>query len=182
MSSTISLSGMMGAGKSTVGRALAARLGRRLVDTDEEIARWVGRSIPEIFAQEGEGAFRHYEAVVVRELAAVPDLVLALGGGTVLADGPVADLTLTGVLVHLDVPVDTLVARVGTGDGRPLLGDDAATRVAEVKAARDDRYLAVADVVIDADQPVDEVVDAVLGWLRHHRDVLTPSELEAILP
>ncbi len=182
MSATIALSGMMGAGKTTVGRALADRLGRRLVDTDDEIVRWVGRSIPEIFATEGESAFRRYEAVVVRELAAVPDLVLALGGGTVLADGPVADLTLTGVLVHLDVPTATLAARVGTGSGRPLLTGDAAARIAEVAAARHDRYHEVADVVVEADRPVDEVVDAVLAWLRHHRDVLTPSELEAILP
>lgn len=182
MSATISLTGMMGAGKTTVGQALASRLGRRLVDTDDEIVRWVGRSIPEIFATEGEAGFRRYEAVVVRELAAVPDLVLALGGGTVLTDGPVADLTLTGVLVHLDVPLDTLVRRVGDGSGRPLLGDDPRARLAEVLALRDERYREVADVVVEADRPVEEVVDAVLSWLRHHRDVLTPSELEAILP
>lgn len=181
MSSTIALTGMMGAGKTTVGRALALRLGRRLVDTDDEIERWVGRSVAEIFATRGEEAFRGYEAVVVRELSAVPDLVLALGGGTVMDDGPVADLTLTGVLVHLDVPVEELARRVGDGSGRPLLDGDPVVRLAEVHAARNARYLEVADVVLDADRPVDEVVDALLAWLRHHRDVLTPSELEAIL-
>lgn len=188
MSSTIGLIGMMGAGKTTVGQALAQRLGRRLVDTDAEVVGWVGRSIPEIFRTEGEAAFRKYEATVVRELASVPDLVLSLGGGTVLADGPVADLTLTGVLILLDAPVDTLVTRLGTGEGRPVVADggddgtDLRDRVAAVHAARHDRYVEVADVVIDASGGVDQVLDHVIGWLRDHRDVLTPSEFEAVLP
>lgn len=184
MSSTISLLGMMGAGKTTVGGALARRLGRRLVDTDGEVVRWVGRSIPEIFAIEGEAAFRRYEAVVVRELSAIPDLVLSLGGGTVLTDGPVADLTLTGVLVMLDAPVEVLVRRVGDGEGRPVVADapDVATRMAAVHEQRHTRYVEVADVVIDARGPVDDVLEDLLAWLREHRDVLTPSEFEAILP
>lgn len=185
MSATISLLGMMGAGKTTVGAALAQRLGRRLVDTDDEIVGWVGRSIPEIFRDEGEAAFRRYEATVVRRLAAVPDLVLALGGGTVLADGPVADLTLTGVLVMLDAPVDTLAERVGSGVGRPVVGDgrgDVAARMAAVHAERHPRYIEVADVVIEAGGTVDEALDQVIVWLREHRDVLTPSEFEAVMP
>ncbi len=185
VSATISLIGMMGAGKTTVGAALAERLGRRLVDTDDEIVRWVGQSVPEIFATRGEAAFREFEATVVRELAAVPDLVLSLGGGTVLADGPVADLTLTGVLVLLDADVDTLVARVGSGAERPLVATGAGDlrgRMAAVAAARRGRYREVADVVVDAAVPVPDVLESILAWLRHHRDVLTPSELEAVLP
>lgn len=183
MSSTIALVGMMGAGKTTVGRVLARRLGRRLVDTDDEIEGWVGRPIPEIFAADGEAAFRRYEATVVRELASVPDLVLSLGGGTVLADGPVADLTLTGVLVLLDADLDTLLARVDAGTDRPVLaGDDVRERMAAVLAARTPRYREVADVVVDATGAVDGVVEEILEWLRHHRDVLTPSELEGVLP
>lgn len=183
MSSTIALFGMMGVGKTTVGAALAERLGRRLVDTDDEVERWVGRPIPEIFARAGEEAFRTYEATVVRELSTVPDLVLSLGGGTVLRDAPVADLTLTGVLILLDAPVEVLVERVGSGAGRPVLrGEDVAARMSQVLDARRDRYRAVADVALDAAGTVDEVLEALLTWLREHRDVLTPSEFEAVMP
>jgi len=182
VSATISLYGMMGVGKSTVGRELARRLGRRLVDTDAEIRRWVGTSIPEIFASEGEAGFRRYEAAVVRELAAVPDLVLSLGGGTVLSDDNVTDLTLTGALVLLDADLPTLVRRVGKGRGRPLLAADPEASLRELVAARGPRYREVADVVIDARGSVTRVTDRVIDWLTEHRDLLTPSELEAVLP
>lgn len=182
MSATISLFGMMGVGKSTVGRELARRLGRRLVDTDAEVRRWTNRSIPDIFSQEGEDAFRRYEATVVRELATVPDLVLSLGGGTVLSDDNVADLTLTGALVLLDADLPTLVRRVGRGRGRPLLGRDPEAALRALMDERSPRYHEVADVVVDANGQVADVVDRVVVWLLDNRDLLTPSELEAVLP
>lgn len=182
MSATISLFGMMGVGKSTVGAELAQRLGRRLVDTDAEIVRWTGASIPQIFQDEGEAAFRRYEATVVRQLAAVPDLVLSLGGGTVMSDDNVADLTLTGALVMLDADVATLVRRVGRGRGRPLLTPDPEAALTRLVATRGPRCRDVADVVIDARGSVHKVTERILGWLVEHRDLLTPSELEAIMP
>lgn len=182
MSATISLFGMMGAGKTTVGRELARRLGRRLVDTDDEIRRWTGRSIPEIFARQGEVAFRAYEATVVRQLAAVPDLVLSLGGGTVLSDDNVADLTLQGGLIMLDADLATLVARVGDGDGRPLLAGGVRGQLERLLTERGPRYREVADVIVDASRPASRVTDEIVTWLLDHRDLLTPSELEAVLP
>lgn len=182
MSASISLYGMMGVGKSTVGRELARRLGRRLVDTDAEVRRWVGASIPEIFAAEGESGFRRYEATVVRELATVPDLVLSLGGGTVLSDDNVADLTLSGALILLDADLATLVRRVGKGRGRPLLEGNPEQALRELVVARGPRYREVADVVIDAGGSVATVTDRITDWLTEHRDLLTPSELEAVLP
>lgn len=182
MSATISLYGMMGVGKSTIGRELARSLGRRLVDTDAEIRRWVGASIPDIFAAEGEAGFRRYESAVVRELSTVPDLVLSLGGGAVLSDDNVADLTLSGALVLLDADLATLVHRVGTGRGRPLLTPDPEAALRELLATRGPRYHEVADVVIDACGSVPRVTERILVWLTEHRDLLTPSELEAVLP
>lgn len=173
---------MMGVGKSTVGRELARRLGRRLVDTDAEIRRWTGASIPQIFEAEGESGFRHYEATVVRELSTVPDLVLSLGGGAVISDDNVTDLTLTGALVMLDADLATLVRRVGCGRGRPLLQPDPEAALMELMVTRGLRYREVADVVIDAGGSVHEVTDRIVAWLAEHRDLLTPSELEAILP
>lgn len=181
MSATISLFGMMGVGKTTVGRELAGRLGRRLVDTDDEIRRWTGRSIPSIFTEEGEAGFRAYEQAVVRELATVPDLVLSLGGGTVLSDANVAELTLQGALVLLDADLETLVRRVGDGRGRPLLADGPRAGLVRLLDERGPRYREVADVVVDATRPPVRVVDEIVDWLREHRDLLTPSELEAVL-
>jgi shikimate kinase len=183
VSSNIALYGMMGVGKSTVGRLLAGRLGRGLADTDLEITRWQSRSIPEIFAEEGETAFRAYESTVVRELATYHDLVIALGGGAILDDANVADLVLTSVLVHLRCDVDVLVDRLrAESDHRPLIsGDDVERRVRDTWAARADRYAAVADVTVDASATPEGVVEQVVAWLLEHQDVLTPSEYEAVM-
>jgi shikimate kinase len=122
------------------------------------------------------------EAQVVRVLSAHDDLVLSLGGGAVLADAPVADLLLTGVIVHLDAPVDVLARRLEGDTTRPLLSGDATTRLAELHAARSARYLEVADVVVDATGTPTEVATRVLEWAVARGDVLTPSEHEAVLP
>lgn len=183
MSSNIALYGMMGVGKSTVGRMLAGRLGRGFADTDDEVVNWRGRSIPEIFLEEGEEAFRHYENIVIRELATYHDLVIALGGGAVLADANVTDLTLTGTLVHLDADVDVLVERLrAESEHRPLVsGDDVENKIRTTHAERVDRYAEVADVTVDATTPPEAVVDQIVEWLLENQDVLTPSEYEAIM-
>ena len=184
LSRNLAVYGMMGAGKTTVGRALADRLGRRFADTDEELVRWAGRSIPELFAERGEAGFRRLERQVVAELTTYHDLVLGLGGGTVLSDDNVTDLLLTGVLVELRATPEVLVDRLAAeADGRPLLGgDDLEERVRTTLAARSDRYASVADLTVDADRTVDEIVTEVLDWAREAGDVLTPSEHEQVMP
>ena len=183
MSSNIALYGMMGVGKSTAGRMLAGRLGRGFADTDDEVTRWQARSIPDIFAEEGETGFRAYESTVVRELATYHDLVLALGGGAILADANVADLSLTSVLVHLHCDVDVLVERLrAEAEHRPLIsGDDVERRVRDTWAARADRYVEMADVTVDASEEPQAVVEAIVEWLLEHQNVLTPSEYEAVM-
>jgi shikimate kinase len=182
MSRNLCLSGMMGAGKSTVAVRLGERLGRRVADTDEELRRWTGRSIPELFEQHGEAGFRELERRVIEELATYHDLVIALCGGVVLRDDNVASLLLTGVIVHLDVPADVLVARLTGDSDRPLLaGGELTDRVSSTLAARHDRYLDVADLRIDAARAVDEVADGILSWAMSTGDVLTPSEYEQVM-
>jgi shikimate kinase len=184
VSANIALYGMMGAGKSTVAQRLADRLGRRAVDTDDEIVRWRDTSIPLIFAAEGEQAFRSYESTVIRELAVHTDLVLALGGGAVLSDDNVADLALTSVLVELRATADTLAARLAhETDERPLLAgnDDLRASIDQMIAERSDRYAQVADLTVDADQAPDDVVEQILDWAREHPDILTPSEFEVVM-
>jgi len=185
VSANIALYGMMGAGKSTIARHLADRLGRRAVDTDDEIVSWRNKPIPLIFAEEGEPAFRVYESEVIRQLAQHTDLVMALGGGAVLSDDNVSDLSLTGVLVELRATADTLAARLAhETDERPLLAgnDDLRGRIDDVIAERSGRYADVAHLTVDADQDAAAVVEQILVWLREHPDVLTPSEFEAVMP
>lgn len=176
------LYGMMGAGKSTVAGLVASRLGRTAVDTDDEIVRWTGRTIPQLFAERGESGFRELERQVVEELAKVDDLVISLGGGAVLRDDVCASLLLSGVLLHLDAPAGVLAARVAQqGGDRPLLdGADVSERVAAILEERLPRYREVADGTIDASGTPEAVAEAVVEWAVAHPDVLTPSEFEAV--
>lgn len=183
MSRSIALAGMMGVGKTTIGGVVAARLGRRLVDTDAELAAHVGTSITDLVAERGVAVLRRVERDVVREVAVHNDLVIALGGGAVLDDANVADLLLTGVVVHLDAPPAVLADRL---DGpavaaRPLLGDDPVGSLAALHAQRDRRYREVADVTLDATGGVDVVAERVVQWVRGAGDVLTPSEYEVTM-
>jgi shikimate kinase len=187
MSRSLCLSGMMGAGKTTVAEVLGRRLGRSVVDTDREIERWTGRSVAEIFADGGEAAFRDLERRVVVEVARVPDLVVALGGGTVLRDDTVADLLLSGVIVHLDVPVEILAERLAPQrEGRPLLlpGPDAPPLhevVEGVLASRRARYAEVSDLVVDAARDAEDIAQDIIVWAMEAGDVLTPSEFEQVM-
>jgi shikimate kinase len=114
------LIGMMGAGKTTVGQELAARLGYRFFDTDAVIEQATGQSIPDIFATSGEAAFRQVESQVLAELSAYTRLVIATGGGIVLQQMNWSYLR-HGLIVWLDVPIDELYDRLKTDTSRPLL-------------------------------------------------------------
>ncbi|MEM9164988.1 MAG: shikimate kinase [Cyanobacteria bacterium P01_F01_bin.4] len=114
------LIGMMGAGKSTVGKRLAEQLGYRFLDTDTVIEQTTGQPISQIFAEQGEAAFRNLETQVLNQVSAYPRLVVATGGGMVIKQMNWSYLQY-GAVVWLDVPVEQLVARL-TGDvSRPLL-------------------------------------------------------------
>lgn len=116
------LIGMMGAGKTSIGQALAERLGWPFTDTDDEIVACTGSSIPELFARDGEPAFRQVESEVVTRTLALPGpRVIAVGGGAVVNAANRAGLRDRATVVWLRARVTTLAARVGGGDGRPML-------------------------------------------------------------
>lgn len=118
------LAGFMGTGKTTVGRLVAERLAMRFVDTDAEIERRAGRFIAEIFAGEGEAAFRQLEAAVCREVAGRGNQVIATGGGALLDPATYAALTSSGLLVGLICELDQVAARLGGDGSRPLYAGD----------------------------------------------------------
>jgi shikimate kinase len=148
------LVGLMGAGKTTVGRRCAAALDRGFLDTDELVEANTGISVPEIFERDGEAAFREYERAAVRDACASPvPLVIACGGGAVLDPGSRALLRARGTVVWLQASPEVLGARVGAGKDRPLLGGEqgAVTTLERLATMRAPAYEAAADVVVDTD-------------------------------
>ncbi|HEX4541251.1 MAG TPA: shikimate kinase [Acidimicrobiales bacterium] len=167
MAEHIFIVGMMGSGKTTIGRLLAKRLGWRHLDSDEQVGRDTGQTVPEIFAQRGEPAFRAAEARALAA-AAVADTptVVSVAGGAVLDPDNRHVLRRGGVVVWLWAPVETLAQRVGDGAGRPLLGDDPAAALRHLYAERRPVYQDLAQAVVDVDGvDVRTVVDRVLAAL-----------------
>ena len=148
--SNIYLVGLMGAGKTTVGRQLARRLGRRFYDSDHEIVARTGVAIPTIFEIEGEEGFRRRESQTIAELASTSDIVLATGGGVVLNPENRRLLHDTGWVVYLNVPPGMLFERTRHDRNRPLLRvEDPLGKLEELHAMRDPLYREVAHLVVD---------------------------------
>lgn len=161
----IFLVGLMGAGKSTVGRILARRLGKRFVDTDHEIEKRNGVTIPVIFEIEGEEGFRRREQEVLADLAQEKDLVLSTGGGIVLKPENREVLRNHGFVVYLNARPELLAERTKHDRTRPLLNvEDPLTRLRELYAVRDPLYREVAHAVVETGRGApQQVVQAILG-------------------
>jgi shikimate kinase len=140
----------MGAGKTTVGRQLAKRLGRSFLDSDHEIVARTGVPIPTIFEIEGEEGFRRREAQTISEVTEASDIVLATGGGVVLNPDNRRRLHETGWVVYLNVPPVLLYERTRHDRNRPLLNvPDPMAKLEELYAARDPLYREIAHIVVD---------------------------------
>lgn len=164
---SIVLVGLMGAGKSTVGRRLAVRLGLAFVDADEEIERAADMRVAEIFEKFGEGAFRDGERRVIARIIAGPRCVLATGGGAFINGATRALILAEATAIWLDADIDTLVARVGRRETRPLLiGKDARTVLSELAATRNPIYAEAPLRVASASTPHDITVDAIMEALK----------------
>jgi shikimate kinase len=144
------LVGLMGAGKTTIGRVLARRLKLRFYDSDHEIERRCGVKVPLIFEIEGEAGFRAREQQLIAELCALQGIVLATGGGAVLDAESRRRLAEGGTVVYLNARPEDLYERVRHDRNRPLLAAaDPLARLKALHAERDGLYRAVADLVID---------------------------------
>jgi shikimate kinase len=146
----IFLVGLMGAGKTTIGRALARRLGKSFYDADHELVARTGVPIPTIFELEGEEGFRQREAQVIGDLTQVDDVVLATGGGAVLREDNRTILSSRGFVIYLRAQPRDLWLRTRNDQNRPLLrtGNPLA-RLEELYRDRDPLYEQVADLVVD---------------------------------
>ena len=165
------LVGMMGVGKTTVGRRLANRLGRNFLDSDEEIERAAQMTIPEIFAQRGEPEFRSGETRVIARVLKNSDIVLATGGGAFVNADTRALLKTEAISIWLKADADVLFERVSRRSNRPLL--KTANPRATLEKLIEDRYpiyaeadLTVASREVPQEVVAGDVIDAVLRYLK----------------
>lgn len=172
---TVVMVGMMGAGKTAVGRALALRLGVPFLDSDAEIEAAANMTVPEIFERDGEPFFRSKETQVISRLLDEERGILSTGGGAFLAEENRANITERGVSVWLNANLDLLWQRVRHKDTRPLLRtSDPRATLGEIYATRVPLY-ALADVTVASlpDLSIEEMVDRVVSTLLAERpDVL----------
>ncbi len=168
----IFLVGLMGAGKTTVGKLLARHLGKTFYDSDHEIETRTGVNIPLIFELEGEAGFRRREAAVIAELTRQRGIVLATGGGAVLAPENRENLSRNGLVIYLRASVKDLWQRTRHDRNRPLLQtDDPRARLQQLFEQRDPLYREIADAVIDTgEQPVGTIVHRLEDIIRQHAD------------
>jgi shikimate kinase len=159
------LVGMMGAGKTTVGRLLSQQLGWDYLDSDAQVVARTGRSVPELFAERGEAAFRAEESrVLAAALSGAEPVVVSAAGGVVLSEANRDLLVRSGTVVWLRVDPRVLARRVGRGEGRPLLEDDPASALLGLDEVRRPLYASVATATVDVDDlSPSQVVARVLG-------------------
>lgn len=168
----------MGAGKTTVGRALAKKLNKRFIDSDHEIEARTGASIPLIFEIEGESGFRQREAEVIRDLTAQSDIVLATGGGAILRPENRTCLKERGTVIYLRASVNSILQRTSHDKNRPLLQTaDPRQKLEQLTREREPLYLAVADFIIETGRPnVQSLVQTIISQLETIKKGTASSE------
>jgi shikimate kinase len=166
------LVGFMGTGKTTVGRAVAHKLGFQLLDSDHEIERQQGKAIPEIFAENGEPAFRDLERAFVEGGHPAERAVVSCGGGLVIQPGMLEKLKSRGVVVCLHASIETILARTARHRNRPLLAvEDPEARVRALFAAREPIYKQAGTVILTDSRPLQDITSHVLrAWRRDAAD------------
>jgi shikimate kinase len=166
------LVGFMGTGKTTVGRAVAVRLGFQVLDSDHEIERQQRKTIAEIFAQDGEPAFRTLERAFIEGGHPSERTVVACGGGLVIQPGMLEVLKTKGVVVCLHASLETILARTARHRNRPLLAvDNPEDRIRTLYAAREPIYKQSGTLILTDSRPLHDIVAHVVrAWRRDAAD------------
>jgi shikimate kinase len=171
MKTSLALVGFMGTGKTAVGKRLAQKLGKEFIELDALIEKKAGKSIPEIFRQDGEINFRQLEIEVTREVAGKKNVVIACGGGIVLNTINIDRLRQECVIVCLTASPSTILRRTSADtDGRPLLAvADRLRQVKELLAFRQPFYARAADITVNTSRlKVEAVVERIIEMLKEH--------------
>ncbi|NOX43595.1 MAG: shikimate kinase AroK [Gammaproteobacteria bacterium] len=177
MSRRVYLVGLMGAGKTTVGRQLAEALEMTFCDSDREIEQRTGANIPLIFDIEGESGFRKRERKVIEELTTRDNIVLATGGGAILDCKNRSDLSASGIVIYLQASVDQLYKRTNKDQKRPLLqtGDPKA-KLQELLTKREPLYLEIADLVVKTDKnTIKRIIEEIQVKLSNTKEFSDPG-------
>ena len=166
------LVGFMGTGKTTVGRAVGAKIGFQVLDSDHEIERSRGKSIPDIFAQDGEPAFRQFERDFIERGHPTERTVIACGGGLVVQPNMLELLQSKGVVVCLHASIETILARTARHRNRPLLEvENPEERIRTLYAAREPIYKKSGTVILTDARPLHDIVAHVIRtWRRDAAD------------
>lgn len=172
------LVGFMGTGKSTVGRAVGQKLGFQMLDSDHEIERLQGKTIPDIFAQDGEPAFRAMERDFIERGHPAERTLVACGGGLVVQPGMLALLKSKGVVVCLHASIETILARTARHRNRPLLEvANPEERVRSLYAAREAIYRQSGTLILTDSRPLHDIVAHVIrAWRRDAVDFVRARE------
>jgi shikimate kinase len=166
------LVGFMGTGKTTIGRTVAQRIGFELLDSDHEIERLQGKTIADIFAAEGEPAFRQLERQFVESGHPPTRTVISCGGGLVVTPGLLEGLHERGVVICLHASIETILARTARHRHRPLLNvEDPDARVRALYAVREPIYKRAGTVILTDARPLGDIVAHVIrAWRRESAD------------
>lgn len=161
------LVGLMGSGKSTIGKLLASRLSLNFVDLDKVVVAQQGKSIPQIFEQDGEAVFRAFESQALKEALNVQDSVIATGGGVILSEYNRELMKQAGQVIWLDARPEVLAARITGDSNRPLLHDvDPLEKMKALTSERNPLYAGIADLRIDTGlMNTKEAVDTIADFM-----------------
>lgn len=159
----IVLVGFMGTGKTTVGRLVSERTGMPLVDMDEQIVERAGKPIPEIFADDGEPAFRALEREIARELSGRSGLVVSTGGGVVLNPDNISDFGKSGLVVCLLAAPETILKRVENDNTRPLLAGEKRQKIVQLLEGRRPLYEAIEHKIETDGLSPDAIADQIVA-------------------
>jgi shikimate kinase len=173
MKTNIALIGFMGAGKTSIGKALARRLDMKFIETDSLIEKKAGRSITEIFNEDGEPAFRRLEMEVVRDIAEEKNAVVACGGGIILNKINMDRLRQNAVIVYLEIKPEIILSRLlNSGDNRPLLNTpDREQRIRELLHRRQPLYEREADIKITINRADTDSAELIIEELQANESI-----------
>ncbi|WP_349407770.1 shikimate kinase [Pseudalkalibacillus sp. SCS-8] len=162
---TIYLTGFMGAGKTTIGKALAERMKVEVIDLDDYIEEKHNMDIPSIFQQKGESYFRDEEQQALEE---VPkhDVIITTGGGAVLREANRAYMKEHGYIINLEADVETIYERISERDNRPLAKGKSKAEMAQLLEKRQPFYREGHLTVKTDDKPIDEIVEEIIQWIK----------------